>query len=142
VLQHVPEDKLAYKPHEKLRDFAGAANHIYQSGIWFANIMKDGKVDFAAENNQPPAPKTKSELIASCERLNKDLIQSVKALTPDLLTREIPFASFGTFPAVTFIDWHLSHMIHHRGQLTVYLRTMGAKVPAVYGDSLDYPFKP
>ena len=140
VIDHLPDDnKLSYTPHEKVRNFAALSTHIYDTGMWFAAIMDKGSASFEGEAPKPEIPTTKKELLDLANTRTEQFISTVKSLTPEQLTKEIEFFTFGSFPAVTFFDWHLSHMIHHRGQLTTYLRTMDAKVPALYGDSADYP---
>jgi uncharacterized damage-inducible protein DinB len=68
---------------------------------------------------------------------------SPPALTPDhalfarQLTRPIDFRGIITLPAIAFLSIGLNHSIHHRGQLSMYLRPMGANVPAIYGESHD-----
>jgi uncharacterized damage-inducible protein DinB len=101
--------------------------------------MESGKVDFVSGTDNSHGPKTKEQLISSCDALNRQVANRVQALLPEDLARIIEFPGYGPFPAVTYMSWHLDHLIHHRGQLTVYLRLMGAKVPRVYGPSLDYP---
>ena len=137
VIEHAPEDKLDYKPHPQMRSFAALAYHIYRSGSWFANIMESGRVETDSEPGQIPT--TKMNLLSRCEALNRDLANRVNALSPESLARNIDFPGVGPFPAVSYLGWHINHLIHHRGQLTVYLRLMGAKVPPVYGPTLDYP---
>jgi hypothetical protein len=53
------------------------------------------------------------------------------------LTRLIDFRGLFQFPAIIYVQVGLSHSIHHRGQLSMYLRPMGAKVPSIYGESYD-----
>ncbi len=139
VIEHALDDKLDFTPHPKLRPFGQLALHIYQAGIWFANIMESGKVELSGTGSEPAAPGKKKDLIARCDGLNREVANRVNALTPESLAHLIEFPGVGPFPTVTYLAWHVNHMIHHRGQLTVYLRLMGAKVPPVYGPTLDYP---
>jgi uncharacterized damage-inducible protein DinB len=81
----------------------------------------------------------RATLLDACNRMHEEFLGQAKGFSADKLAKEITFYSFGAVPAAMFLDWHLRHLIHHRGQLTVYLRTMGAKVPQIYGDSADYP---
>src|SRR5207245_557917 len=64
-------------------------------------------------------------------------IERLKQLTGDQLVRIIDFRGIFQFPAVIYAQLGLSHSIHHRGQLSMYLRPMGAKVPSIYGESYD-----
>ena len=64
-------------------------------------------------------------------------VERVAALSGDALVKVIDFRGLFKFPAVNFLQVGLNHSIHHRGQLTMYLRPMGAKVPSIYGESYD-----
>ena len=70
------------------------------------------------------------------ERFAKD-IDRLKQMTGDQLVRIIDFRGMLQFPAVVYVQIGLNHSIHHRGQLSMYLRPMGAKVPSIYGESYD-----
>jgi uncharacterized damage-inducible protein DinB len=63
--------------------------------------------------------------------------QTLNALDAEILTRPIDFRGIITLPAVSFLLIGLKHSIHHRGQLSMYLRPMGAKVPSIHGESHD-----
>lgn len=137
VIRHAPDDRMDYAPHAGLRGFAELAHHIYAAGPWFVTIMEKG--EFAPVTGASATPATKEDLVRQCEKLNRNLADRVNHLAPESLARIIEFPGAGPFPAISLLGWYLSHMIHHRGQLTVYLRMMGAKVPQVYGPTLDYP---
>ena len=66
---------------------------------------------------------------ANFERLTK--------LSSEQLLKVVDFRGVFQFPAVTYLQFAINHSIHHRGQLSVYLRPMGAKVPSIYGESYD-----
>jgi len=66
-----------------------------------------------------------------------DAIERVKALGGEQLLTPIDFRGLFTFPAYAFLQSGISHTIHHRGQLSTYLRPMGARVPSIYGESYD-----
>jgi uncharacterized damage-inducible protein DinB len=65
------------------------------------------------------------------------VVERLKTLTGEQLVKPIDFRGMFSRPAVTFLQSGLSHTIHHRGQLSMYLRSMGAKVPSIYGESFD-----
>jgi len=64
-------------------------------------------------------------------------MERLEKTTGDELLRIVDFYGIRRFPAVTLIQIILNHTIHHRGQLSTYLRPMGAKVPSIYGPSYD-----
>lgn len=65
-------------------------------------------------------------------------MSKIEACKRDDLVKEINFAVF-TLPAISYIGLMLSHSVHHRGQLSTYLRPMGSKIPRIYGGSADEP---
>ena len=88
-------------------------------------VKPAGKVATAADVNGWYAPR----FTANLDRL--------KRLSGDQLTKTIDFRGIFQFPAVVYANLAVSHTIHHRGQLSVYLRPIGAKVPSIYGESYD-----
>ena len=64
-------------------------------------------------------------------------IARAKGLSGEQLTKIIDFRGIFKLPAVMFLNIGLNHSIHHRGQLSTYLRPMGSKVPSIYGESYD-----
>ena len=74
--------------------------------------------------------------LAAFQRVVDKYPQSRKV--PDALLKVITFAIF-SFPAIAYLGLMTSHSIHHRGQLSTYLRPMGSKIPAIYGGSADEP---
>ncbi len=70
------------------------------------------------------------------ESFAKDL-EALKKVSGEQLAKMIDFRGMFQLPAVGFLDLGLRHSIHHRGQLSVYLRPAGGKVPAIYGESYD-----
>lgn len=67
-------------------------------------------------------------------------IASLKGLSAEHLAAPVQFFHM-TMPAVVYLNFMLLHSAHHRGQLSAYLRPMGAKVPSIYGGSADEPFE-
>jgi len=141
VIRHAPEDKMEFAPQSGMRGFATLSHHIYAAGLWFAGIMASGQVDLSQAGTSPSIPATKQELLKECDRLNRQFIDRISTLSREDLAQNIEFPGIGPFAAVHYLGWHMNHLIHHRGQLSVYLRLMGAKVPAIYGPSSDYPMK-
>ena len=74
------------------------------------------------------------------ENLGKAIGQ-VSSLKGDALSRDINFFGVFNFPAVNYVGLMCNHSIHHRGQLSAYLRPMGSKVPKIYGGSYDEPME-
>ena len=136
VLAAVPDDTAAgYKPSEKCMSGQELAAHIAMTDAWFLESVINGA--FARPENSGD-PKKPSELAAGYAEAMPRLIEQAKQLTGEKLAEPIQFYSWN-LPGVQYLVIALKHGIHHRGQLSSYLRPMGGKVPAIYGGSADEP---
>ena len=79
-----------------------------------------------------------SQIAALYQEKMPALLAQLKTMTGEQLAKQIQFFTFN-LPAAAYLNFAQVHTIHHRGQLSVYLRPMGAKVPAIYGGSADEP---
>ena len=131
ILAAVPADTCQYKPSEKCMSGLELATHIAAAEAFFLSGVIDGAFTW-----KQPDLKTPAEVVAFYDETVPGLLAKVAALPAEKLATPISFAIWNE-PAVTYLALHLKHGIHHRGQLSMYLRPMGAKVPAIYGDSFD-----
>ena len=69
--------------------------------------------------------------------LHCTLVDELTKLVPEALIKVVDLRGLFQFPAVAYVQLGVCHSIHHRGQLSMYLRPMGAKVPSIYGESYD-----
>jgi uncharacterized damage-inducible protein DinB len=139
VLAALPEEQRDYRPHPIAKTALELAWHAASSDLWFLDGIIRGQ--FAAE--EPPAgPATVAQLRDQYDKGFVELVARLKALSDEQLMRRIPFFGVLDVPAVSYLLWMLVHTVHHRGQLSTYLRAMGAKVPSIYGGSADEPFQP
>ena len=139
VLEAVPADQLDLKVGEKGRTARELMWHIATSEQWFAEGVSSGA--FPVGEGEPEAPKTKQEILRFYETQVPAGIAKVRAMSPQDLAREINFFNIFNLPAVLYLNFWNVHSIHHRGQLSTYLRAMNAKVPSIYGGSADEPFQ-
>lgn len=138
VLAAVPENQKTYTPHPTSRKAGELAWHIVASELWFLDGIIKGKYEMTGA--EPPAPATIAEVVAEYEKGFTSLMPAVEALPGEHLAKVADF--FGMkFPNVVYMGFAANHTIHHRGQLSTYLRPMGAKVPDIYGGSADEPFQ-
>ena len=140
VLQALPDGNQDYRPDPKSKTGLELAWHIAASEVWFLECIARGEFG----GNELPMPKSSmtGAEIASWYQDNFDkAIARVKALSPAEAGRPVSFFGIQTLPAVLFLGWANNHSVHHRGQLSTYLRAMGGKVPAIYGGSADEPMK-
>jgi uncharacterized damage-inducible protein DinB len=147
VLERVPEDKLAWKPHEKSMSLGRLASHVAEMLRWAETTIRDESFDVApVDGTQYQA----ADLGSRQEIL--DLFDRGVAATRALLeqtedaTLMQPWSlkkggeAMFTLPRIAVLrGMVMNHIIHHRGQLSVYLRLTGAPVPAIYGPSADEP---
>jgi uncharacterized damage-inducible protein DinB len=133
VLAAVPPEHCDYKPSERCMSGLELAAHIAVAEAFFLR----GVVNGAFEWKQPEL-KTPAEVLAYFDENVPPLLAQVAELPAAKLAQDITFAAW-TKPAVTYLSLDMSHGIHHRGQLSAYLRPMGAKVPSIYGPSADEP---
>jgi uncharacterized damage-inducible protein DinB len=138
VLAALPETQLDFKLGDKGRTARELMWHLAYSEIWFADGIAAG--EFAMEQ-EPPAPATVAEMVAFFEKELPPRLERLKGLTGEQLTKTINFFNAFNLPAVGYLDFWLRHSVHHRGQLSTYLRAMNARVPDIYGGSADEPFQ-
>jgi uncharacterized damage-inducible protein DinB len=131
LLAAVPAEHSSYKPSDKCMSALDLATHIVASEAFFLS----GVVNGAFEWKQPDF-KTPAEALTFFDETVPGLIAEVRALPPAKLAAPIQCGPWND-PAVMYLSLDLKHGVHHRGQLSAYLRPMGAKVPSIYGPSAD-----
>jgi len=144
VLSAVPEDRLDWKPHPSSMSLAALAGHLAETPSWIGSMLED-EMDFAAMGDYRPfVPATRGELL---DRLETDLGKGLEGLrgktdaqleaTWTMRAGPKVLMQSPKHEAIRSIAIH--HWIHHRGQLTVYLRLLGVPVPPTYGPTADHP---
>jgi len=141
ILKAYPAAKADFKPHEKSR----TAKDLAWTFVLEQHVIEDalkGQVDFSRAQN--PAPATFDEVVRTYERKCQETADRVKAAPEGAFdkTVEFPVGPGKLAPVkVGQAAWMmLMDSIHHRGQLSVYLRMVGAKVPSIYGPTADEPW--
>ena len=136
VIAAIPADKVDYRPDEIVKSAIDLAWHIVTVEIRFLDAVCAGAFDLT------PVPRPES--VCTADDVNRwyeqrfvETFDKLKQTPADQLTKRIDFRGLLQLPAVAYVQLGLSHTIHHRGQLSMYLRPMGAKVPAIYGESYD-----
>jgi uncharacterized damage-inducible protein DinB len=136
VITAIPPDKADYRPDSILRSAIDLAWHIAVAEDRFMNAVASG--GFTFENStRPEAIRSPADVVTWYSERFAVNIERLKKTPADRLVVPIDFRGLLTFPAVVFLQTGISHSIHHRGQLSTYLRPMGAKVPSIYGESYD-----
>jgi len=136
VLETVPADKCDYRPDTASRTAIELARHIAAADNRFLETVINGLFDanpaMIPENVKKPA----ETAMWYEERFAKNF-DALTKLNGEQLIKMVDFRGMFQRPAVSFVMLGLHHTIHHRGQLSSYLRCMGAKVPSIYGESYD-----
>jgi uncharacterized damage-inducible protein DinB len=135
VFAAVPQEHVTWRPHERAKTAIELAWHIATADVFFLNGVCAGKFEMAG--GPPPAPKTMAEVIGFYEKALPEAVGKAQALSPEALAKNINFMDVFNAPAFAYLDLSLRHSVHHRGQLSTYIRGMGAKVPSIYGPSAD-----
>ena len=131
LLAAVPAEHSSYKPSEKCMSALDLASHIAASEAFFLSGVIHGAFEW-----KDPDFKTPADALAFYDQTIPGLIAQARALPADKLAASISFGPWND-PAVMYLNLNLKHGVHHRGQLSSYLRPMGAKVPSIYGPSAD-----
>jgi uncharacterized damage-inducible protein DinB len=137
VIAAVPADKTDYKPDECSKSAMELMRHIAAAECRLLSIPIHGEFNTSGPSPLPESAKTPAEIAAWYERSTADTLGKLSKLTPEQLTKIVDFRGLMQMPAVMYLQFALHHSIHHRGQLSAYLRAMGGKVPAIYGESFD-----
>lgn len=143
ALEQVPEGKYDWKPHEKSMIFGYLSEMVATIPMWIAMQVTQDDLDIApaaAKIKQEPKA-TSAALIAALDRSAADARAALEGTTDGHLKTHWQLKAHGEVvqeaPRFEMIQDTFNHWAHHRGQMTVYLRLMGAKVPAIYGPSAD-----
>jgi uncharacterized damage-inducible protein DinB len=136
VIQAIPLDKSDYRPDEISKTALELAWHIAATEMRFLDAVVAGAFDFTPRP-RPESIQNSADLLAWYDENFATHIETVSNLSGEQLAKIVDFRGIMQMPAVTFVGFAMRHSIHHRGQLSTYLRPMGAKVPAIYGESYD-----
>jgi uncharacterized damage-inducible protein DinB len=139
VLRNVPDQRRDYRPDTKSRSAWELATHLALGDVWFIQSIIDGnfKFDPEAEKRQAARFQNAREVADFYEREVPAKLKELRALPAERLTSDTDFFGMMRQPNVTYLGLANNHSIHHRGQLSSYLRACGSKVPAIYGASAD-----
>jgi len=144
VLDRIPEEHFAWKPHAKSMSMAALGSHIAESFQWVEAIVNSDEFEIDPEQYKPYIAKSKAELLAVHDAAVAKALPAMQGQPDEQLLVNWRFKAKGKvvleMPRIAFLrGFVLSHLIHHRGQLTVYLRLKDVPLPQVYGPSADEP---
>jgi uncharacterized damage-inducible protein DinB len=136
VIEAIPPDKGDYRPDGISKSALELAWHIVATEMRFMEAVPAGAFDLSPRH-LPDSIKNSKDLAAWYQSNFESHFDKLTKLSNDQLLKIVDFRGLFQMPAVMFLNILLHHSIHHRGQLSTYLRPMGAKVPSIYGESYD-----
>jgi uncharacterized damage-inducible protein DinB len=147
VLEVVPEADAAWRPHPKSSTLADLASHIAILALWCKFVVQQPELDLGLPANAAIARlpfSTSADLLAKFDQYVREARSALEPITDDSMRESWTLKNRGatvfSLPRVAVLrGFILSHMIHHRGQLTVYLRLRDVPLPSVYGPTADTP---
>lgn len=142
VLSRVPADKFDWKPHEKSMTFGRLASHVAEMIGWTAPTLLQPELDFAKMDYKPYDPASTQDLLDFFDKNLAEAVEVLKNVTDEQFmenwTMRNGETEYFTLPKVAVMrSFVMNHIIHHRGQLSVYLRLNDIAVPSIYGPSAD-----
>jgi uncharacterized damage-inducible protein DinB len=143
LLERVPDERLDWKPHGKSMTLGSLATHVANI-VWWGEVTLD-KPEFNAEGQGPAPPAAnRAELLAKFDKNVKATRASLAGKTDGELMAPWSLKNgkqtFFTMPkAAVWRSFVMNHLVHHRAQLSVYLRMNDVPLPAMYGPSADEP---
>ena len=136
VIEAVPADQGDYRPDAVSKSALELAWHIASAENFFMGGIAAGQFNYAG-GKRPDAIRCAADVAAWYGETFQANFARLTELSSDQLLRIVDFRGLFQYPAVLYLQFTLNHSIHHRGQLSAYLRPMGAKVPSIYGESHD-----
>jgi uncharacterized damage-inducible protein DinB len=144
MLERVPGDKLQWAPHEKSMTLGRLAWHLARIPARAVKFLSEGEFDLGGARPDPP-PETVDDIVAEFKRNLDAAKAAVGGMDDEAMQQPFRLLKNGELlremPNVIFLrNVLLNHSVHHRGQLSVYLRLLDIPVPATYGTSADESF--
>lgn len=142
MLLALPDDQPHFKPHEKSMEFWYLCELVSAIPGWIDQTLRTDAIDLAAGGK--PKPKSANEILESFDNNVRTCREALQSITGDKLATpwslKMGDKTLMTLPRGEAARQHLSHLVHHRGQLSVYERMLDMKLPQIYGPSADAPW--
>jgi len=147
LLERVPEDRLSWKPHEKSMTLSRLAGHVAELPGWSRTILADD--EFHIDRESPHGYRAhRPETVAELLQVHDDNVaayhDAAEGVSDETLRGHWRMLKGGQVVldlprTVALRSFLMNHLIHHRGQLSVYLRLLGVPLPSIYGPTADDP---
>ena len=144
MLQKIPEEHFGWKPHEKSYTLGRLASHVAELTGWVSFILTTNELDFAKGDYKPVNAPTSAELMELFEDNFTKSKEALQKASDDALMQKWKFRNgeqiYFDLPKIAVLrSFAMNHIIHHRAQLSVYLRLLDIPVPGMYGPTADEP---
>jgi len=136
VIEAIPLNKGDYRPDAVSKSALELAWHIVATETRFMDAVPAGEFDLSPRH-RPDSVKNSHDLAVWYADSFEPRFDKLTKLSNEQMLKIVGFRGMFELPAVMYLNFMLHHSVHHRGQLSMYLRPMGAKVPAIYGESYD-----
>jgi uncharacterized damage-inducible protein DinB len=136
VIEAIPLDQGDYRPDGASKSALELAWHIVAAEQRFYSGVAAGDFDLTPIHH-PETVKNSADIANWYGQSFDRVFPQIATISSEQAGKMLDFRGAFQFPAVFFLRFSLNHTIHHRGQLSAYLRAMGGKVPAIYGESYD-----
>lgn len=142
MIERVPEKSFDWKPHDKSMTLGRLAYHICENPQWVSVTVDKDEIDFAANDYVPKEAKTTAELLKVFDDSLAEAVECLKNASDEKLmgnwTMRNGETVYFTMPKTAVLrSFVLNHIVHHRGQLSVYLRMLDVPLPQIYGPTAD-----
>lgn len=141
-LERLPEKEFGWKPHEKSMTLGRLAQHVAEMTGWITVTINQDELDFGKEDYKPKPINTKAELLELFDEETRKAVAALEGATDENLMQNWTLRNgdqvFFTMPRIGAIRaMAMNHIVHHRGQLSVYMRLKNVPLPQIYGPSAD-----
>ena len=142
MLERIPEDKFDWTPHEKSRTLGQLASHVADLPAFLTSILTMDDLDFAKGHYKAYDTKTPEELADLFQQKLDETVQALQNTSDEKMQASFTLRSgdhvIAALPRIVAVrSMAFNHIVHHRGQLSVYLRLLDIPVPGMYGPSAD-----
>lgn len=142
ILERIQNDNFNWKPHAKSMTLKKLATHIADLPRWINISLDQSALDFSTHKQIQPDIQTVADLIDYFDAVKDKALSALEQATDEQLQAQFTLSNGGhvlfTMPKIAVMRYMVfNHIVHHRGQLSVYLRLLDIPVPGLYGPSAD-----
>lgn len=147
-LEVIPDDRLDWRPHEKSWTIGELGTHLANLPMWTMATLGQDEFDVAPADGEEPPPQpaygSSAEMVAGLEENAAAARETIRSTPDEGFMKEWTLLVGGearfSMPKIAVLrSFIMDHLIHHRGQLTVYLRLLDVSVPQTFGPTADFP---